>query len=321
LHKSDFVFVNGIRLHYLDWEGDGPALVFLPGMGGTAHIFDRLARRFCSRFGGRFHVLALTRRGHGESDYPPTGYDVETLTEDLRLFLDALGIPQVHLVGHSFANVELTHFAALFPQRTLSLVFLDSAIDRTSPAFKKMMQQNPLYQIRAMERDEVYSTFDEYFQALKDSSLSLQMIWGEIMENELRLNSTFNGEGKIIEKMTLEIGAALFRTVQNYRPEEELIRAPTLSIYAYQDLKVYRESKLYSDEQKAQILTFFEKIVPTAQRQIIADFAARVPQAKIIEIPNSHHYCFLYNEDQVYQAMDEFYDGCNVGQDGGEGKA
>lgn len=310
LHKSDFVFVNAIRLHYLDWEGDGPALVFLPGMGGTAHIFDRLAPRFSSRSGGRFRVLALTRRGHGESDYPSTGYDVETLTEDLRLFLDALGILQVHLVGHSFANVELTHFAALYPQRTLSLVFLDAAIDRTSPAHKNMMQQNPLRQYSTMDIDNVYETFDEYFQALKDSSPSFQMIWGDVMENEIRLNSTFNSEGKIIEKMTFEIGAALFRTAQNYRPEEELIRAPTLSIYANQDIKLYRKSKLYTHEQKAQILDFFNKIFPAARRQIIADFAVRVPHAKIIEIPYSHHYCFLYNENQVYKAMREFYDGC-----------
>ena len=32
-HKSDFVEVNGIRLHYLDWGGDGETLIFLTGMG------------------------------------------------------------------------------------------------------------------------------------------------------------------------------------------------------------------------------------------------------------------------------------------------
>jgi hypothetical protein len=37
-HKSDFVKVNGIRLHYLDWGGEGPALLFLAGMGCPAYI-------------------------------------------------------------------------------------------------------------------------------------------------------------------------------------------------------------------------------------------------------------------------------------------
>jgi hypothetical protein len=32
-HKSDFVNVNGIKLHYLDWGGSGDVLLFLAGMG------------------------------------------------------------------------------------------------------------------------------------------------------------------------------------------------------------------------------------------------------------------------------------------------
>jgi len=30
-HQSDFVNVNGIRLHYLDWGGTGETLLFLTG--------------------------------------------------------------------------------------------------------------------------------------------------------------------------------------------------------------------------------------------------------------------------------------------------
>ncbi|MBK8617293.1 MAG: alpha/beta fold hydrolase [Anaerolineales bacterium] len=69
--KSDFVLVNGIRLHYLDWGGNGPALIFLTGMGSSAYIFGGFAPLFTDRF----HVLALTRRGQGDSDTPETGYD------------------------------------------------------------------------------------------------------------------------------------------------------------------------------------------------------------------------------------------------------
>src|SRR5687767_11741556 len=107
-HKSDFVNVNGIRLHYLDWGGTGSTLIFLTGMGASAYIFDK----FAARFNDKFHVLALTRRGHGDSDYPETGYDADTLTEDIRQFMDHLNIEKAILAGHSLAGVELTHFAA-----------------------------------------------------------------------------------------------------------------------------------------------------------------------------------------------------------------
>src|SRR5512139_1556148 len=114
-HTSNFVTVNGIRLHYLDWGGSGPALLFLAGRGCNAHLFDD----FAPRFTGQFRVLALTRRGHGESDYPETGYDIDTLVEDIRQFLDSLGIERVILAGHSLAGIELPHFAALYPERVL----------------------------------------------------------------------------------------------------------------------------------------------------------------------------------------------------------
>jgi len=49
-HKSDFIHVNGINLHYLDWGGDGETLIFLTGMGCSAHLFDNIAPRFTDKF-------------------------------------------------------------------------------------------------------------------------------------------------------------------------------------------------------------------------------------------------------------------------------
>ena len=109
--KSDFVDVNGIRLHYLDWGGSGPNLLFLTGMGSSAYIYNKFAPRFTDMF----RVLALTRRGHGDSDYPESGYDADTLVEDIRQFMDRLHIDKAILAGHSLAGVELTgfHFGSL----------------------------------------------------------------------------------------------------------------------------------------------------------------------------------------------------------------
>ncbi len=91
--RSDFVHINGIRLHYLDWGGTGPTLIFLTGMGCSAYIFNK----FAPRFADAFHVLALTRRGQGDSDYPEAGYDADTLTEDIRQFMDSLNIEKAIL--------------------------------------------------------------------------------------------------------------------------------------------------------------------------------------------------------------------------------
>src|SRR4029453_1229910 len=98
------VHVNGIRLHYLDWGGEGSTMIFLTGMGCSAYIFNKFAPRFTDKL----RVLSLTRRGQGASDYPETGYDVDTLTDDIRQFMDCLCVEKAILAGHSLAGVELT---------------------------------------------------------------------------------------------------------------------------------------------------------------------------------------------------------------------
>lgn len=126
-HRSGFVRANGVRLHYLEWSGGkGGTLLMLAGLGNDAHVFDDFAVRFTDRY----RVLAMTRRGSGASDKPPTGYDVNTRVEDVRRFLDALGIARVTLIGHSVAGDELTAFASKYPARVEKIVYLDAAYDR-----------------------------------------------------------------------------------------------------------------------------------------------------------------------------------------------
>src|SRR5262245_3884193 len=78
-HQSAFVRVNGVRLNYLDWGGDGPPLVLVHGFGDSPHVFDDLA----AQLRGDFRVIAYARRGHGQSDAPSGPYDIATLVEDL----------------------------------------------------------------------------------------------------------------------------------------------------------------------------------------------------------------------------------------------
>jgi pimeloyl-ACP methyl ester carboxylesterase len=124
-HREGFVTSERVRLHYLDWGGVGPNLVFLTGFGSTAHDFDKLADHFASRF----RVIALTRRGRSPSDEPASGYDLARLTADVKAVMDGLSVDRAHLVGHSMAGTEMMQFARLYPERLLSMVFIDAAVD------------------------------------------------------------------------------------------------------------------------------------------------------------------------------------------------
>ena len=137
-HTEHFIPVNGINLQYLDWGGKGDGLLFLTGYGAQAHVFDGLAPRFTSQF----RVIALTRRGRAPSDVPPSGYDFDTLTSDIKGLMDALKMTRVHLAAHSFGGTEATRVAALYPDRIASVVYLDAALDPA--AGEATMKESPL---------------------------------------------------------------------------------------------------------------------------------------------------------------------------------
>ena len=301
-HKSDFVNVNRVRLHYLDWGGSGDVLLFLPGMGCNAHIFDGFAPRFVDKF----HVMALTRRGHGESDHPETGYDVDTLTEDVYQFLAVLGIEKVILVGHSMAHVELSHFTVLHPEKILKLVYLDAAFDRTSPSYKEMLAKNPLLKIQPPGLDDEHFTVEDYLAAMKRAYPGLASIWNEVMEEQSLHEITKTPEGKIIDRMSDAISKALNDTLRSYIPEEAKIKAPVLGIYAISNGRYYLSDDWMTEEQKAQIGEFFDTINYAWIQENIEQFQRNMPQAQVVVIPEGHHYCFIKKEEVVYNEMRKF---------------
>jgi pimeloyl-ACP methyl ester carboxylesterase len=301
-HTSSRIEVNGIHLHYLDWGGSGPVLLFLPGLGCNAHIFDR----FAPRFTGRFHVLALTRRGHGESDHPEAGYDIDTLTEDIRQFLDRLGIDRVILAGHSLAGIELSHFAALHPARILKLVYLDAAFYRTSPEFKAMQEKNPLLRIKIPGVDDAHYSVQDYIASMKKGYPSLAEIWGDEIEEQGMHEITIQPDGRVVDRMSEAILKAIQATLNSYEPEDALIQAPTLSFTAFPDADSFISRAWMTAAEQAQVREFFATTRQDWLEQSMQQFRRNVPHARIVPVPHGHHYCFIKDRDLVFDGMMKF---------------
>jgi pimeloyl-ACP methyl ester carboxylesterase len=301
-HRSNFVNVNGIRLHYLDWGGTGPALLFIPGMGCSAYIFSK----FGPRFTDKFRVLAFDRRGHGDSDYPETGYDADTLAEDLCQFLAALAIDQVILAGHSLAYLELSRFAVLYPERVLKLVFLDAVYYRSSPEAKTIWAQNPMPKIMPAWPKEDPDTLEEYIAIVKRLFPSLAVIWDEVMDEQTRHTVKINPEGKVVDKMSEALSKVILDMTHEYAPEYSKIRAPILSFHVIRNSSDFLSPEYMTEEQKAQVIDYFENVLKPFNAQYLEQFRREVPHAKIVEIPNGHHYCFMKHEELVFNEMRTF---------------
>src|SRR5215213_613892 len=75
-------FVKGSTnntLEILDWGGKGKPILFIPGLGNTAHVFVDFAPHFTDKF----HVYVMSRRGYGASEHTKNGYGVDTLAKDI----------------------------------------------------------------------------------------------------------------------------------------------------------------------------------------------------------------------------------------------
>ena len=301
-HKSRFVTVNGINLHYLDWGGSGDLLLFLAGLGCNAHVFDDLAPRFSDKF----HVMALTRRGHGESDHPETGYDVDTLIDDIWQFLDALRIEKVILAGHSMANVELSHFSARHPERVLKLIFLDAAYDRNSASYKDMVEKSPWGRIQPPGLDADYFSPEDYFAAIKRAYPSFALIWTEAMQQQSLHEITKTPDGRIVDRMSDAVSKALTDTLTGYVLEDSKIKAPCLAFFVLSKGLNTISEEWMTDEQREELRNHVEALENSWTRESIRLFERNVPHARVVEIPDGHHYCFIEQEELIYQEMRRF---------------
>jgi pimeloyl-ACP methyl ester carboxylesterase len=120
---------DGTPIAYRDYGGDGPALILLTGLGNSAVVYDDFAPRFTDTH----RVVAITRRGFGDSGKPTIGYDNATRAADDLTVLDELSIDEAVFVGHSVAGSELAELGARHGERVIGLVFLDAAGQPLSP--------------------------------------------------------------------------------------------------------------------------------------------------------------------------------------------
>lgn len=110
------------RLHV---HGDGPPLIYIPGMDGTGLLFYRQARLLAHRF----RVITFRLRDEAR--------DMETLVADVAAHLVRAvpdGTPAI-VVGESFGGALAMRFALAHPERVRRLVILNS-FTRITPQIK-----------------------------------------------------------------------------------------------------------------------------------------------------------------------------------------
>ena len=121
--REKTIEVNGLKLHYADWDGEGVPAITLHGFALNHHSFDEVA----PALNDVVRMLAFDQRGHGLSEWAAElgDYTRETMVGDVAGIVDGLGLERVVLVGHSMGGMNAMTYAARHPDRVEALVLID----------------------------------------------------------------------------------------------------------------------------------------------------------------------------------------------------
>ncbi|HWU53880.1 MAG TPA: alpha/beta hydrolase [Rhizomicrobium sp.] len=302
-HKAHFVTVaKGVKLEVLDFGGTGPALVFLAGIGNTAHKFDKFALNFTAKH----HVYAITRRGIGLSSIPdPTiaNYDADRLGDDVIAVLDALKLERPVLAGHSIAGEELSSIGSRHPERVSGLVYMDAGYAYAyytpgggiPPGVNTYLDARELRQalegltnVPAIRRMEVKPLVDALLQKnLPDFQKDLA-----VAQMEMKVLPPPPAER---DTLAVKVSDAILGGAHKYT----VIKPPVLAFY--------NVPHTLPDSAPAGVKAYLQ-----AQDMLTAvhanAFEAGVPGSHVVRLANAEHDVFRSNEAEVTREMDAFMD-------------
>ena len=110
---------SGLALSLSD-QGDasGPVVLLLPGPTDSWRSYQPVL----DLLPHEIPAIAVSQRGHGESDKPDASYNVEGFAADVVSLLDALGIERAVLTGHSGSCFVVRRVALDHPERVAGLI-------------------------------------------------------------------------------------------------------------------------------------------------------------------------------------------------------
>jgi len=226
--NSSYLYLNGLRIHYLRQNPGGHkrAVVLHHGLASNARIWEMVAPRLAER---GHPVYALDARGHGLSDKPEDGYDIETITGDLAAFIQTCQLEQPVLVGHSWGGGIVLNYAARFgigPRAPAGIVLVDGGItelDDAGATWDEMEQRLTPPRLAGMPLEKFLPRLQAWIGEWGGSEQAVSITLGnfEIGEDE-----------RIYPRLAIERHMRIVRSIWDFKTYEYFsrVRCPALMI-------------------------------------------------------------------------------------------
>ncbi len=183
-----YIEINGIRLHYLEFAGEGPTILLSHGLTANAHAFDGLIQAGLSP---KFRVISVDLRGRGLSSQPED-YSMMAHTQDIIGLLDNLHIEKAIMGGHSFGAFITMHLAYHYPERAQKLLLMDAAA-QMHPNTREMLQPT------LSRLGKKIASFETYIEQVKQMPF-LQDAWEDHMLSYYRADVEELEDGSVLPR-------------------------------------------------------------------------------------------------------------------------
>ena len=285
---------TGDRLHYLDWGGGGalPPLLLIHGLASTAWSWAPIARRLRSAT----RVLAVDLRGHGLSESPRSGYDLESLAYDALTVLSANGFgadvdgPPAVVAGHGLGAAVAVTMANVRPRSVAALALVEGGFEDLAEATGQTAAE---YQASIGDPPEVLASMAAYLADRRDFDPAT---WDADQERAARAAVDEKHAGHVASVVRAHALRGSVEALFAYRPRVALsqVAAPVLIAVA--------ESGAADDE-------------TTRERRIALDDVVRARAAAGVAPPDirvfkgAGHNLMRYRPDELSGALLELLEG------------
>ncbi|MEF2976232.1 alpha/beta fold hydrolase [Subtercola sp. YIM 133946] len=155
-------------------RGAGPAVVLLHGTTANHAVWEPVG----DALEGRATVIALDQRGHGRSDKPAEGYSGDDFVTDVITVLDALGVQQAMVAGHSLGGRNAWLAAAQHPDRVMGAVVVDYTPYVEMPVLDQLEERVALGFRPFASTDDIEAYLRDRYPAILPGAIERRARWG-----------------------------------------------------------------------------------------------------------------------------------------------
>ena len=256
------------------WPGTGPTFVFAPGLTSN----NRNIAGVAAALEGAATVVALDLRGRGNSSKPPAGsFGMQAHAQDVLAVMDALGIEQAVVGGHSMGAYVTTAVAVAAPERCLGLAMIDGGVLLSVPGLPDADSLLELTLKPVLDRlDETFPSIDAYREHL---AASPYFELGPIAEDYLRYDLGLVPGGlrpKCARRAAVEDWRDLIDNPQTVSRLGE-VRCPVLAVAAEEGIGHGQPAVLGAPQ--------------------LARLHEVLPDAEVVSVPSTTHHSITLSED------------------------